>query len=63
MKTLILEIEDDAYQQVMNFISLVPKCHILDLDDDINNDEMLVIEKSHQDIQRGNYSEFVEFAS
>lgn len=63
MKTLILEIEDDAYQQVMNFISLVPKCHILDLDDDVTNDEMVVIEKSHQDIQHGNYSEFVEFAS
>ena len=45
MKTLILEIEDDAYQQVMNFISLVPKCHILDLDDDA---ELLAITKERE---------------
>ncbi|MEI6746808.1 MAG: hypothetical protein WCL34_12670 [Methylococcaceae bacterium] len=63
MKTLVLEIEDDAYQQVMSFISLVPKCHILDFDDDVSSDEMAIIEKSHQDIERGNYSEFVEFVS
>ncbi len=48
MKTLILEIEDDAYQQVMNFISLVPKCHILDFDDDSEDAELLKIVKARE---------------
>lgn len=34
MRTLILEIDDDAYQQVFNFMKLVPKCRVLDFFDD-----------------------------
>lgn len=39
MRTLILEIEDDAYQQVFNFMKLVPKCRVLDWFDDETDDK------------------------
>ena len=39
MKTLILEIDDDAYQQVFNFMKLVPKCRVLNLFDDVDDKE------------------------
>ncbi len=39
MKTLIIEIDDDAYQQVFNFMKLVPKCHVLNLFDDLDDKE------------------------
>lgn len=41
MKTLILEIDDDAYQQVFNFMKLVPKCRVLDFFDDEVDDKAM----------------------
>ncbi len=59
MKTILLEVEDNAYQTILDFIKLLPenRCHILE------EPELLIDEQQHiqhclTQIQQGDYSEF-----
>jgi hypothetical protein len=42
MKTIQLEVQDTAYQKIIDFLALLPQdqCHLL-LDDDLSNAEKL----------------------
>jgi predicted ATP-binding protein involved in virulence len=59
MKTLVLEIEDNAYQTVLDFIKLLPenRCHILE-EPELLSHEQQHIQRCLAQIQQGDYSEF-----
>lgn len=59
MKTIYLEVDDSAYQTILNFIELLPKnrCRILE-DDDLTQDEQNPIKQALKSIEQGDYSEF-----
>lgn len=59
MKTILLEVEDTAYQTILDFIKLLPenRCHILD-EPELLTDEQQHIQRCLTQIQQGDYSEF-----
>jgi len=60
MKTILLEVADDSYQTILEFINLLPanKCHVLNDDTHLSNEETAHIQKTMTQIQQGDYSEF-----
>ena len=59
MKTILLEVEDSAYQTILDFIKLLPenRCHILE-EPELLADEQQHIQQCLMQIQQGDYSEF-----
>ncbi len=59
MKTIQLEVSDNIYQKVIDFLTLLPKdqCHLLD-EDELSNAEITQISQLIGQIQKGNDSEF-----
>lgn len=59
MKTILLEVEDNAYQTILDFIKLLPenRCHILE-EPELLTDEQQHIQYCLTQIQQGDYSEF-----
>jgi hypothetical protein len=59
MKTILLEVEDTAYQTILDFIKLLPenRCHILD-EPELLTDEQQHIQHCLMQIKQGDYSEF-----
>ena len=59
MKTILLEVEDNAYQTIFDFIKLLPenRCHILE-ELELLTDEHQHIQHCLTQIQQGDYSEF-----
>ena len=59
MKTILLEVEENSYQTVLNFIKLLPEnhCRIID-DDELSNEELHHVQNTLRQIQQGDYSEF-----
>lgn len=62
MKTILLEVEEQSYQMILNFIRSLPEnqCRII-TDDELSNDEFLHIQPIMQKIQQGDYSEFEDW--
>jgi len=63
MKTILLEVEENSYQTILNFIKLLPKnqCRVINDDDDLSSDETLHIQKTMAQIEQGDYSEFEDW--
>jgi len=59
MKTILLEVEENSYQTILNFIKLLPEndCRIID-DDELSNEERHHVQNTLKQIQQGDYSEF-----
>ena len=59
MKTILLEVEDNSYQIILDFIKLLPenRCHILE-EDELSKEEHQHIQRCLAQIQQGDYSEF-----
>lgn len=59
MKTILLEVEDNAYQTILDFIKLLPenRCHILE-EPELLADEQQHIQHCLTQIKQGDYSEF-----
>ncbi len=59
MKTILLEVEDNAYQTILDFIKLLPenRCHILE-ESELLTDEQQHIQHCLTQIKQGDYSEF-----
>lgn len=62
MKTILLEVEEQSYQMILNFIKSLPEnqCRVIN-DDELSNDEFLHIQPIMQKIQQGDYSEFEDW--
>lgn len=62
MKTILLEIEDNAYQTILDFIKLLPenRCRILD-EDELSTEERQQIEHCLTQIEQSDYSEFEDW--
>ncbi len=62
MKTILLEVEDDSYQTILNFIKLLPeqRCHILE-EEELTTEEHQHIQKCLAQIAQGDYGEFDEW--
>ncbi|MBS3953769.1 MAG: hypothetical protein KGZ88_12545 [Methylomicrobium sp.] len=62
MKTILLEVEDESYQTILDFIKLLPeqRCHILD-EDELTKEEHHHVQKCLTQIAQGDYSEFDEW--
>lgn len=62
MKTILLEVEEQSYQMILNFIRSLPEnqCRII-TDDELSNDEFLHIQPIMRKIQQGDYSEFEDW--
>jgi len=64
MKNIYLEVEDNSYQTILDFIKLLPKNHCRVLSDDILSDEEnLHIQQCLAQINKGDYSQFDDFDS
>jgi hypothetical protein len=63
MKTILLEVEENSYQTILNFIKLLPKnqCRVINDDDELSTDETLHIQKTMAQIEQGDYSEFEDW--
>jgi len=63
MKTILLEVEENSYQTILNFIKLLPKnqCRVINDDDELSSDETLHIQKTMAQIEQGDYSEFEDW--
>lgn len=59
MKTILLEVEDNAYQTILDFIHLLPenRCRILE-GDELSIEERQHIQHCLTQIQQNDYSEF-----
>jgi 16S rRNA G966 N2-methylase RsmD len=59
VKTILLEVEEQSYQTILNFIKLLPEnqCRVID-DDELSGEEQLQVQKVMAQIQQGDYSEF-----
>ena len=59
MKTILLEVEENSYQTILNFIRLLPEnqCRVIG-DDELSSEELLHLQKTMAPIQQGDYSEF-----
>lgn len=62
MKTILLEIEDNTYQTILDFIKLLPenRCRVLD-EDELSTDEHQHIQQCLAQIEQGDYSEFEDW--
>lgn len=62
MKTILLEIEDNTYQTILDFIKLLPenRCRILD-EDELSTDEQQQIQHCLTQIEQGDYTEFEDW--
>jgi hypothetical protein len=62
MKTILLEIEDNTYQTILDFIKLLPenRCRVLD-EDELSTDEHQHIQHCLAQIEQGDYSEFEDW--
>ena len=62
MKTIVLEVEEQSYQTILNFIKSLPEnqCRVIN-DDELSNDEFLHIQPIMAQIQQGDYSEFEDW--
>ncbi len=60
MKTILLEVEDNSYQIILDFIKLLPqnRCHVLESDNVLSSEENQHIKKYLAQIEQGDYSEF-----
>lgn len=60
MKTILLEVEDNSYQIILDFIKLLPQncCHVLEPDNLLSSEENQHIKKCLAQIEQGDYSEF-----
>ncbi|MFZ2727249.1 MAG: hypothetical protein WAX77_13415 [Methylococcaceae bacterium] len=60
MKTILLEIEDNSYQILLNFIQSLPgnQCHIIEQDNELSIEENQFIQNCLSQIEKGDYSEF-----
>lgn len=61
MKTIHLEVEDNTYQTVLNFIKLLPENHCRVLEPKISTKEQQHVQHCLTQIKQGNYSEFEDF--
>jgi hypothetical protein len=64
MKTISLEIYDQVYPQIVNFLRLLPEncCHLLEDDDaELSPAEMSAIEMIRARLQTGDDSEFIDW--
>ena len=59
----MLEVEENSYQTILNFIKLLPKnqCRVINDDDELSSDETLHIQKTMAQIEQGDYSEFEDW--
>lgn len=64
MKTIHLEVEDNSYQAILNFIKLLPenRCRVLE-DETLSKKEQQQIQHSLKQIKQGDYSEFDDWES
>jgi hypothetical protein len=62
VKTILLEIEDNTYKTILDFIKLLPenRCRILD-EDELSTDERQHIQHCLAQIEQGDYSEFEDW--
>ena len=62
MKTLLLEVEDNSYQAILDFIKLLPenRCRILE-DESLSTEEQQQIQHCLSQIKQGDYSDFDDF--
>lgn len=62
MKTILLEVEENSYQTILDFIKLLPKnqCRIIN-DDELSHQETQFIQKTIAQIQKNDYSEFEDW--
>ena len=62
MKTILLEVEDNSYQAILNFIKLLPenRCRVLE-DESLSTEEHQHIKHCLSQIKQGDYSEFDDF--
>lgn len=62
MKTILLEIEDNTYQTILDFIKLLPenRCRVLD-EDELSTDEHQHIKHCLAQIEQDDYSEFEDW--
>ena len=62
MKTIHLEVEDDSFQAILNFIRLLPenRCRVLE-DESLSAEEQQHIKHCLSQIKQGDYSEFEDF--
>ncbi len=59
MKTIQLEVSDNIYKKVIDFLTLLPKdqCHLLD-EDELSNAELAQVAQLSEQIQHDNDSKF-----
>lgn len=60
MQTILLEIEDNSYKIILDFIKLLPEnlCHILEQDDLLSTEDNQHIQKCLAQIEQSDYREF-----
>jgi len=63
MKTISLEVDDQIYPQVVDFLRLLPKdrCHVVDEDEVPSPMEMLAVQAIQSRLRTGDESEFVDW--
>jgi len=63
MKTISLEIDEQIYPQVLNFLRLLPedRCHILEDEDSLNPEELAALQDVQSRLRAGDESEFVDW--
>ncbi len=59
MKTILLEVTENNYQEILNFIKLFPEsqCRVIH-DDELSDEESSHIQNVLRQIQQGDYTEF-----
>lgn len=62
MKTIVLEVEDNHYKTIIDFVKKLPEkaCRILE-EDELSKDEQQHIQHCLTQIQQGDYSEFEDW--
>lgn len=64
MKTISLEVNEQVYQQVVNFLRLLPQesCHLLEEDPDkLSKEEINIIEDLQNRLKAGDHSDFEDW--
>ncbi len=63
MKTILLEVEDNSYYALLDFIEALPKnqCRVVINDDELSRDESVQVQKMMLQIDAGDYSEFEDW--
>jgi len=62
MKTILLEVEDNSYQAILDFIKRLPenRCRILE-GETLSTEEQQQVQHCLSQIKQGDYSEFDDF--